>query len=74
MKGDDTPHCTCTSRRVSEKRDSALVLLRVGVISSAGADASAPHLQDRVLAQIDHAGDVYGGAASTEFINEPQPF
>ena len=24
MKGDYTPHCTCTSRRVSEKRDSAL--------------------------------------------------
>jgi|GEM_PF-1164740 2'-5' RNA ligase len=23
-KGDYTPHCTCTSRRVSEKRDSAL--------------------------------------------------
>ena len=23
MKGDHTPHCTCTSRRVSEKRDSA---------------------------------------------------
>jgi hypothetical protein len=24
MKGDDTPHCTCTSRRVSEKRELAL--------------------------------------------------
>jgi hypothetical protein len=24
MKGDYTPYCTCTSRRVSEKRDSAL--------------------------------------------------
>jgi hypothetical protein len=33
MRGDDAPHCTRTSRRVSEKRDSALLL---GAFDEAG--------------------------------------